>query len=360
MPAKLPFAVVGCGYWGSKHIRVAYETQSLEIALAVDSRQERLDYVKQQYPGVNVSRDFASVLDSDVAGVIIATPISAHYPLAKAALLAGKHVLVEKPLTMASDQCLELISIAEQRDLVLMVGHTFEYHPAVVLTRDLIQQGRLGELYHVSSRRLNLGLYRLDANVLWDLAPHDLSIIFFLMEAELQSIGAWGFRHVLPNTEDVVYANLALTNGATAHFHVSWLDPVKVRDVTVVGSEGMLVFDDIAPVEKVRIYEKRFKPVPSGDSFADFQSAYRHGNVYIPELAQGEPLQLEVADFARAIRTGTQPRAGGRSALRVVRALESASLSLAQAPQNGWGRHAHVFTPDRRRSLGNDGGRAQL
>jgi predicted dehydrogenase len=322
---------------------VAYETPSLQVALAVDSRPDRLEYVALQYPGVSVSRDFASVLKSDVAGVVIATPLSAHFPLAKAALLANKHVLVEKPMTMTSEQCRELIAIAEERGRVLMVGHTFEYHPAVALTRDIVQQGRLGELYYVSSRRLNLGLYRLDANVLWDLAPHDLSIIMYVMEAEIESIGAWGCRHVLPDTEDVVYATMALTNGATAHLHVSWLDPVKVREVTVVGSEGMLVFDDIAPSEKIRIYEKRFKPVASGDSFADFQSAYRHGNVYMPELPRGEPLQLEILDFAKAIQTGSRPRADGRSALRVVEALESASQCLRRTDQSAhWDRHIEL------------------
>jgi predicted dehydrogenase len=343
MLSKLPLAVVGCGYWGSKHIRVAYQTPTLEVALAIDSRQDRLDYIRTHYPGISVSCDFASVVNSEVAGVIIATPISTHFSLAKAALLAGKHVLVEKPMTTTVEQCRELISIANERGLVLMVGHTFEYHPAVVFTRALIQQGRLGELYYASSRRLNLGLYRLDANVLWDLAPHDFSIILYLMEAKIDRIGAWGYRHALPHIEDVAYATIDLSNGATAHLHVSWLEPVKVRQVTVVGSEGMLVFDDILPVEKVRIYEKRFKPVTTGDSFADFQSAYRHGDVFIPELPSGEPLQLEVLDFARSIQTGKQPRADGRSALRVVEALESASRCLQIGKSKTWNRQVEVL-----------------
>ncbi len=325
---RLPIAVVGCGYWGSKHLRVCYQNPLLRVALAVDRHQERLDYIASEYRGVPVSRHFESVLTSDAVGVIVATPISTHFALAKAALLAGKHVLVEKPLAETSAQCRELIALAEERKLVLMVGHTFEYHPAVVLMCDIIRQGRLGKLYYISSRRLNLGLYQPDANVLWDLAPHDLSIIFAAIGADVRSLSAWGARHVLPEVEDVVYAKMHFDNDVTAHIHVSWLDPVKVRQVTVVGSEGMLVFDDVEQVEKVRVYEKRFKPVSTGDNFADFQAAYRHGQVHIPVIPPGEPLNLEVLDFANAILTGEQPRVSGRSGLRVVEALEAASRSL--------------------------------
>lgn len=328
--SQLPIAVVGCGYWGSKHIRLCHHNPLLRVALAVDKRRERLNYISSEYSGIPVSQHFESVLTSDAIGVILATPISSHFELAKAALLAGKHVLIEKPMAETSAQCRELIAIAEERHLVLMVGHTFEYHPAVDLMRDILRQGQLGKLYYISSRRLNLGLYQSDANVLWDLAPHDLSIIFAAIQGEVQSFSAWGARHVLPDVEDVVYAKLDFDSNVTAHIHVSWLDPVKVRQVTVVGGDGMLVFDDVAQVEKVRIYEKHFKPVVSGDSFADFQSAYRHGPVHIPVIPNGEPLKLEVLDFVNAILTGKQPRASGYSGLRVVEALETASRCLNQ------------------------------
>jgi predicted dehydrogenase len=327
---RLSIAVVGCGYWGSKHVRVCDQNPSLRLALAVDGRQDRLDYISSEYREVPVSRQFASVLTSDAAGVILATPISTHFALAKAALLAGKHVLVEKPLAETSAQCQELIAIAEERKLTLMVGHTFEYHPAVVLMCDIIQRGQLGKLHYINSRRLNLGLYQSDTNVLWDLAPHDFSIIFAAVKGNLRSLSAWGAQHVLPKVEDVVYANMHLDNDITAHIHVSWLDPVKVRQVTVVGSEGMLVFDDVEQLEKVRVYEKRFEPNFTGDSFADFSSGYRHGKVHIPTIPHGEPLNLEVLDFANAILTGQQPRASGRSGLRVVEALETASQCLKQ------------------------------
>jgi predicted dehydrogenase len=300
--------------------------------LAADARSERLDYIRSEYPGVAVTRSFEAVLANDeVDGVIIATPISTHFALARAALEAGKHVLVEKPLAQTSAQCMELIAIAEARDLTLMVGHTFEYHPAVTFIRQMISRGDVGEVYYVDSRRLNLGLYQPDANVLWDLAPHDLSIIFALLGSEMEGISAWGSAHVLPEVEDIVYAKMRLANGVSAHLHVSWLDPVKVRQVTVVGSEAMVVFDDVLVSEKVRIYDKRFKPTTNGDSYADFHSAYHNGDVHVPPISSAEPLKLEVLDFIHAMETGQQPRANGRSGLRVVKALEAASRSVRAA-----------------------------
>ena len=322
-------AVIGCGYWGAKHIRVACDIRDAGMSMAADLRPDRLEYVRSQYPSVAVSRDIGAVLNSpSIDGVIVATPVETHFELARAVLQAGKHALVEKPLAMTSAQCRELNAIAEERKRVLMVGHTFEYHPAVGFMRQMIQSGSLGELYYIDSRRLNLGLYRQDANVLWDLAPHDLSIIFFLLEEVAQNIGAWGCAHVLPDVEDVVYAKMGFKSGATAHVHVSWLDPVKVRQITIVGSDAMLVFDDVQPSEKVRVYQKRFRPRIDGDSFADFQSAYHHGDVHIPAISNSEPLKLEVLDFVNAIMTGERPRADGVHGLRVVEALEAASACL--------------------------------
>ncbi|NEU97929.1 Gfo/Idh/MocA family protein [Bradyrhizobium uaiense] len=321
-------AVIGCGYWGTKHIRVGHDIGA-RVSMAADMRSDTLEYVKSQYPSVAVSRDFDAILNNpSIDGVIIATPAVTHFELARAALEAGKHALVEKPLAMTSAHCRELIAIAEERKRVLMVGHTFEYHPAVSVMRQMIRSGSLGELYYIDSRRLNLGLYRPDANVLWDLAPHDLSIIFFLLEETAHNIGAWGCAHVLPDVEDVVYAKLGFKSGPTAHVHVSWLDPVKVRQITVVGSDAMLVFDDVEPSEKVRVYQKRFRPRINGDSYADFQSAYHHGDVHIPAISSSEPLKLELLDFVNAIKTGTQPVANGAHGLRVVEALEAASECL--------------------------------
>ncbi|MHC2258108.1 putative dehydrogenase [Bradyrhizobium embrapense] len=337
-------AVIGCGYWGAKHIRVGHDIGA-RVSMAADTRSDRLEYVKSQYPSVAVSRDFDAILDDpSIDGVIIATPAVTHFELARAALNAGKHALVEKPLAMTSAHCRELIAMAEERKRVLMVGHTFEYHPAVGVMRQMIRSGSLGELYYIDSRRLNLGLYRPDANVLWDLAPHDLSIIFFLLEEVAHNIGAWGCAHVLPDVEDVVYAKLGFKSGPTAHVHVSWLDPVKVRQITVVGSDAMLVFDDVEPSEKVRVYQKRFRPRINGDSYADFQSAYHHGDVHIPAISSSEPLKLELLDFVNAIKTGTQPVANGAHGLRVVEALEAASECLRLNQEHrGNGTHQPAF-----------------
>ncbi|WP_082905791.1 Gfo/Idh/MocA family protein [Bradyrhizobium centrolobii] len=322
-------AVIGCGYWGAKHIRVACDVRAARMSMAADLRPDRLEYVHSQYPSVAVSRDIGAVLNSpSIDGVIVATPVETHFKLARAVLQAGKHALVEKPLAMTSAQCRELNAIAEERKRVLMVGHTFEYHPAVGFMRQMIQSSSLGELYYIDSRRLNLGLYRQDANVLWDLAPHDLSIIFFLLEEVAQTIGAWGCAHVLPDVEDVVYAKMGFKSGVAAHMHVSWLDPVKVRQITIVGSDAMLVFDDVQPSEKVRVYQKRFRPQIDGNSYADFQSAYHHGDVHIPAISNSEPLKLEILDFVNAMMTGERPRADGVHGLRVVEALEAASACL--------------------------------
>jgi predicted dehydrogenase len=324
------------------------------MIMAVDCRSEQLKRVHAQYPDIAVSPDFASILtNDDVDGVIIATPASTHFELARTALNAGKHVLVEKPLATTPAQCQELNGIAQDRNRVLMVGHTFEYHPAINFMRQIIRSGALGTVYYINSRRLNLGLFQPDVNVLWDLAPHDFSIVFSLIGETPASIDAWGCAHVLPDVEDVVYSKMEFNSGATAHLHVSWLDPVKVRQVTVVGSEGMLVFDDVQPSEKVRMYDKRFRPVVVGDSYADFQSAYHHGDVHIPSISNAEALKLEVLDFVNAIATGKQPISDGQSGLRVVEALEAASKCLhvrkhhgddSRSPQrlsNGRSQHWH-------------------
>jgi predicted dehydrogenase len=329
MKARPRIAVVGCGYWGSKHIRVFHELSSACLALTVDSRQERLDYIRDSYPGVATAQNYEDALNADIDGIILATPISSHYRLARRALLAGKHVLVEKPLATTSEECRELIALAEERKLTLMVGHTFEYNPAVAYLRDLVLSGDLGNLYYIDSARLNLGLFQHDADVLWDLAPHDLSIIFHILDVPALSISARGSAHILPNTPDVAFADLAFQNGITAHLRVSWLDPCKVRRVTIVGSKKMVVFNDVAAAEKIRIYDKRFTMTSSGDQYSDWRAGYHNGNVVMPPISGAEPLGLECQDFVRSISTGSPVRADGYHGLRVVAALEAASRSLA-------------------------------
>ncbi|HET7036994.1 MAG TPA: Gfo/Idh/MocA family oxidoreductase [Thermomicrobiaceae bacterium] len=330
MTSRLPgLAVIGCGYWGSKHTRVIWEMPQARLAMAVDQSQERRDYLREKYGSVEVTGDAEAAFNSDdVNGVVIATPVSTHFELARQALLAGKHVLVEKPMVTRSSEAEELIALAEARQLVLMVGHTYEYHPAVTYLRNLIRSGSLGQIHYINSSRLNLGLFQPDTNVLWDLAPHDLSIIFSLLGQAPVSVSATGQCHILPQVEDVAYALVRLANGVTAHVHVSWLDPVKVRQVTVVGSTGMAVFNDVAAEQQVQIYDKRFTIAPAGDGYADFRSGYHYGDVVLPRIPSGEPLTLECEDFARSIVNGTRPVADGYSGLRVVQALEAATRSL--------------------------------
>ncbi|MDQ3928570.1 MAG: Gfo/Idh/MocA family oxidoreductase [Chloroflexota bacterium] len=328
MTARPRLAVVGCGYWGSKHVRVIHEAASAQLALTVDSRVERLQYIQALYPGVEIAQDFQAALDADIDGVVLATPIASHYSLARQALLAGKHVLVEKPLATSSVECWELIELAQRQDRVLMVGHTFEYHPAVEYLRKLVGNGELGQIYYIDCARLNLGLFQRDANVLWDLAPHDLSIIHYILDQAPLAVSAWGSEHALPEIADVAFMNLQFEGGVSAHVHVSWLDPCKVRRVTVVGSKAMVVFNDVAVGEKVRIYDKRFTYAPTGDRYSDYQSGYHYGNVIIPHISGAEPLAMELEDFASGIAQGREVRSNGYSGLRVVEALEAASQSL--------------------------------
>lgn len=327
MAIRPKVAVVGCGYWGSKHVRVFHELPSARLALTVDGSQERLDYIHDTYPGVATTLNYEDALNSDVDGIVLATPISTHYKLARQALLAGKHVLVEKPLAMTAAHCRDLIALAEREQRVLMVGHTFEYNPAVVYLRNMVQNGELGELFYIDCARLNLGLFQRDADVLWDLAPHDLSIIFAVLQQPALAISARASAHIMPNNPDVAFADITFDKGLTAHLHVSWLDPCKVRRVTLVGSQKMVVFNDVAS-EKIRIYDKRFTVISNSDQFANFQSAYHNGSVVIPPIGGAEPLRLECEDFVRAIATGSPVRSDGRSGLRVVEALEAASRSL--------------------------------
>lgn len=330
MVALPRLAVVGCGYWGSKHVRVISETPGVDLALAIDVRCERLESLHATYPNVPVSSEFDAIHQDHIDGVVISTPISTHFTLAREALRAGKHVLVEKPLATSTAECQELISIAERQNRVLMVGHTYEYHPAITYLRDIVRRGDLGDIYYINSARLNLGLFQPDANALWDLAPHDLSIIFYILGQHATSLSAWGHSHILPNIADVVYVNLEFGSGMSAHVHVSWLDPNKVRRVTIVGSKAMAVFDDVAMTEKIRIYDKRFTFSANGNDQSGFTPIYHYGNLVIPPVSSTEPLRSECQDFVNSIATGHHVRSDGHSGLRVVTALEAASRSMAK------------------------------
>ncbi len=294
-----------------------------------DANEKRLTHLKSLYPEVDGETDFAHVLNgAGLDAVIIATPVRLHHKMAKASLLAGKHTFIEKPMASSSDECQELVEIAEEKGLVLMIGHTFLYSPAVRKMKEIIDRGDIGEIRYISSRRLNLGLFQKDINVAWDLAPHDISIILHILGEMPSSVNCRGEAHVTPGVEDVTNMCLTFKKHRSALVQSSWLDPRKVREMTVVGSKRMIVYDDVAPLEKLKIYDTRVEVPPHYDTFAEFQYSYHYGDIYVPYLKQEEPLKVECQHFLDCIAQGRKPLTDGRNGWELVRILEAASASL--------------------------------
>lgn len=322
-------SVLGCGYWGPNLVRNLRSTAGCRVRWVCDLRADRLSYIKELYPDVEVTQDFDFVVNRDGSdAIVIATPIRTHYSLAKQALLAGKHVLVEKPMAMTVDECEELLSIARDRGLVLVVGHTFVYSPTVRKIRDVVASGDLGEVMYVSSRRLNLGLLQRDINVAWDLAPHDISIILYVLGKMPISVNCQGKAHVNLAVEDVTNMTLNFANGGFAMIHNSWIDPKKVRETTIVGTRQMLVYDDTEPFEKMRIFDKCVEFPPHYDTFAEFTYSYHYGDVHVPFIKQVEPLKVECQSFVNSVATGAASDSDGTEGLKVVRILAAADRSL--------------------------------
>ncbi len=320
--------IVGCGYWGPKHVRNFHELAGANVTMVCDLEQDRLEQVRRQYPYVVTTSDFGDLLKGDVDAVVVATPVCSHYRLTREALLHDKHVLVEKPITASSREAVELIELAEKRNRVLMVGHTYEYHPAVDFLRQLVKSGELGEIYYIDAARLNLGLFRPDVNVLWDLAPHDICIVVALLDGEPITVSARGGGHIDAAVYDVAYLELRFPGEALAHLHVSWLDPCKVRQITIVGSKKMVIYDDVSEAEKIRIYDKGVAIPANADKFAAWPPSYRHGDVTIPFISNAEPLKLECSHFLQCITEGKRPRSDGWAGLKIVNILEAANRSL--------------------------------
>jgi predicted dehydrogenase len=320
--------IVGCGYWGSKHLRVFNALPGCNVQALCDANPELLERAAGAYEPELATTDFEEFLSGPIDALVIATPARTHFRLAQAALQADKHVLVEKPFTATSGEALELVELSDERELTLMVGHTFVYNPAVLFLKDLVESGRLGDLYHVHAARLNFGLLQPDVDVVWDLAPHDLSIILHLLEQEPIAVGARGYAHINPSLKEVAHVDLQFLGGVTAHVHLSWLDPCKVRRLTLVGSERMAICDDMSPGEMVRIYDKQVKLTTSNGSPVYHPVEYAFGDINIPYIADQEPLRNEGEHFLHCIRTGERPRSDGRAGLQVVRILETAEKSL--------------------------------
>jgi predicted dehydrogenase len=273
--------------------------------------------------------DFEHLLNGiDLDAVVVAAPVRFHHSLAKEALLAGKHVLIEKPMASSSAECEELISLAEQNGLVLMVGHTFLYSAAVRKIAQIVAAGDIGDIRYINSRRLNLGLFQKDINVAWDLAPHDISIILHILGESPLTVNCQGNAHVTPGIEDVTNMSLTFRNQRFATIQSSWLEPRKVRDMTIVGTRRMIVYDDLEPTEKIRVYDVRVERPPHYDTFAEFHYSYHYGDSYIPYIAQEEPLKSECSHFIDCIQNGTMPLTSGHRGLELVRILEASSTSL--------------------------------
>jgi predicted dehydrogenase len=296
-----------------------------------DVKQARLSHLKSLYPEVETSTDYHQMLTGmDLDAVAVATAVKMHHPMAKAALLAGKHVFIEKPMASSTAQCEELIDIARRNGLVLMVGHTFLYSPVVRKIKDIIDHGDIGDIRYICARRLNLGLYQKDINVTWDLAPHDISIILSIIGEQPMTVNCQGSAHVTPGVEDVTNLCLTFRNQRTAIIQSSWLDPRKVREMTIVGSKKMIVYDDVLPLEKIRIFDARVERPPHYDTFGEFQYAYHYGDIHIPYVKQEEPLKTECQHFLDSIKNGTVPLTDGEQGLEMVRILEASSESLRQ------------------------------
>lgn len=320
--ADLRFGVIGWGYWGPKIARNLDALPRAMVSMVADMDAHCLTSLAVNQPWVRATTQVEDIWRSDLDGVVIATPVRTHYQLAREALLHGKHVLVEKPLTANVAEAEELVALAHKQQRVLMVGHTFEYNPAVNELRRMVQGGDLGKIYCIEAERLNLGLFRSDINVIWDLAPHDLSILLYLLGQKPEQIRVQAHAHLQPHIQDVAHLDLEFADGMTAHIHVSWLHPCKIRRVTVIGDARMVVYDDTSPAEMIKIYNK------GADVHADPVVSYRYGAITIPHIDWIEPLRLECEDFANSIRNGTQPRAHGEIGLEVVRILAAAQEVL--------------------------------
>jgi predicted dehydrogenase len=294
-----------------------------------DTSEARLKHLRSLYSDVEGVTDYENLLNGvGLDAIVVATPVKHHHSLAKASLLAGKHTLIEKPMASCSTECEELIDIAERKGLVLMVGHTFLYSAPVRKIVEIVQAGDIGEIRYINSRRLNLGLFQKDINVAWDLAPHDISIILHILEEFPLVVNCQGNAHVTPGIEDVTNISLTFRHKRFATIQSSWLEPRKIREMTIVGTRRMVVYDDLETHEKIRIYDVRVEHPPHYDSFADFHYSYHYGDSYIPYIRQEEPLKAECQHFLDCIEKGTRPLTSGREGLELVRILEAASASL--------------------------------
>lgn len=326
----LNVAIIGYGYWGPNLVRNFSGLENVHVKWVCDLRQERLNLVHKTYPGIQTTTNADDIFnDQEVDAVCVATPVFLHYELARKSLTSGKHVLVEKPLTSTSAQATELIDLALNHNKVLMVDHTFLYTGAVRKIKDIVDNGEIGDIQYFDSTRINLGLFQPDINVIWDLAPHDISILNFLIEDRPVSLNATGVAHTNTGLENIAYLSLNYQSKMIAHFNCSWTSPVKIRQILIGGSEKMILFDDVEPSEKVRVYDTSYNLKPGSDEKKrQLLIDYRQGDIFIPKIEKTEALHGVAADFMNAVVNGVKPVSDMYDGLNVVRVLEAAETSI--------------------------------
>lgn len=325
---KIRVGIIGFGYWGPNLTRNFHDASASELVAIADLNDDCLQRAQALYPDAYPAKDYHKLFDVNLDAVVISTPPATHNAIAKECLEHGLHVLVEKPMTLSSGDARGLIELARAKNLILMVGHTFEYNSAVIALKNYIDSGELGEIFYIDTARLNLGLFHRDSNVLWDLAPHDISILLYLLGKNPVSVSAQGMSCVFDGLTDVAYVNLIFPDKISAYVHVSWLDPSKVRRVTVVGSKKMIVYNDVENEQKLKIYDKGVEAPAYTDGFGEFQCNYRSGDILVPHIHIVEPLKQECLHFLDCIVNDTPPRSSGEDGLRVVKILEAAESSL--------------------------------
>jgi predicted dehydrogenase len=334
MKSIINLGVIGYGYWGPNLVRNFSEIPSVRVKTVSDFKPELLAKVQARYPTIQITTDCQDIFsDPKIDAVAIATPVSTHFDLALAALKAGKHVMVEKPMTVTTEQAQRLIDEANRRNLVLMVDHTFVYTGAVQKMRELVASHALGDIYYYDSVRVNLGLFQHDVNVLWDLAVHDLSIMDYVLQSKPRAVSATGMSHISGRPENIAYLTLFFESNLIAHIHVNWLAPVKVRRTLIGGSQKMIVFDDLDPSEKVKVYDKGITVNGNTESVYQMLVGYRTGDMWAPQLDAAEALRTEGLHFVRCIEQGDRPITDGTAGLRVVKILEAATQSMKKQGQ---------------------------
>jgi predicted dehydrogenase len=328
----LEIGVIGCGYWGPNLVRTFLEIPGTPVKAVADRKQDRLDQMRFRHPQIEqFFRDYRDLIQLDLDAVVVSTPPETHFEIVSAALAQGLDVLVEKPLSTDAASARRLVELARQHDRILMVGHIGAYNPAVRALKEMITQGELGEIRYIDAVRVGLGSFHPSLNVIWDLAPHDVAIMCYLLDEAPTSVSTRGIACIQDSIEDIAYMTLMFPNGVLAHSRMSWLDPRKTRRITVVGSRKMVVYDDLETHEKLKVYDKRVDTIRESDTFGEYQFAYHYGSVVSPFIHFEEPLRVECLHFIECVANRRQPLTGGPEGVKVVEVVEAAQRSLTLA-----------------------------